>query len=55
MYKGKGLSGLLSSEFEISNTIMKTERSPGATSNQDKVTCIDLVSPGLLKMQPQTH
>lgn len=51
MYKAKGLSGLLSSEFEISNTIMNAKRSPGATSNQDKITCIDLVSLGLLKMQ----
>lgn len=51
MYKSKGLSGLMSSEFEISNAIINAKRSPGATSNQDKITCIDLVSPGLLKMR----
>lgn len=51
MHKSKGLSGLMSSEFEISNVIINAKRSPGVISNQDKITHIGLVFPGWLKMR----
>lgn len=56
MYKEKSLSEFMFSEFEISNTMVKApRRSPRDKSNQDKRTCIDLVSPGLLKIQSWIH